>query len=91
MIVLMWRSGEDVTMHSRRCLDRRNRRRCNSFPMCCSLLCLPVMQALLDEAVELLSRLEQLGALALQPERLQRKHASLAQFVSMLQQPNGAA
>lgn len=48
-------------------------------------------EALLDEAVELLSRLEQLGALALQPERLQRKHASLAQFVSMLQQPNGAA
>ncbi|KAL4450240.1 hypothetical protein ABPG77_010909 [Micractinium sp. CCAP 211/92] len=48
-------------------------------------------EALLREAVELLGRMETSGALAVQPERLQRKHASLAAFAGMLQQQGGPA
>ena len=42
-------------------------------------------QALLAEAGALLGGLE--GGLARQPPRLQRKHASLAQFVALMSQP----
>lgn len=43
-------------------------------------------EALLDEASALLSGLEQGAGLERQPERLQRKHASLAQFAVMMRQ-----
>jgi hypothetical protein len=43
------------------------------------------LQALLAEAGALLGGVE--GGLLRQPARLQRKHASLAQFVALLSQP----
>ena len=49
------------------------------------MLSLRSLQALLAEAGALLGGLE--GGLARQPPRLQRKHASLAQFVALLSQP----
>ncbi|KAL4421602.1 hypothetical protein ABPG75_010893 [Micractinium tetrahymenae] len=48
-------------------------------------------EALLGEAVELLGKMERSGALAQQPERLQRKHASLVHFAGMLGQQGGPA